>query len=594
MRPKTPRQTIRLFWRATRGYRGWMSMHMLTVALAVTTQNVITPYLLAQGVRLTPGYLQHPTGFWNAFGTVITWYLICQVATWTFWRLSGWAMTVFEIRVESKLHLANFEHLSGLSYHFFSSNFTGSLVNQANKLVGAFERLYDTLSFDIMPLIVRTISSVVVISVFAPGVALGMSVFFVVYVVAAIGLAMWKIPISAAAAAGQTRATGRLADNLTNISAIKYFAHERSEVDNYRAIVLHNQRLFTRDWATQEIINAIQAILLIGFESVVFVVSVYLITKRQIDLGQFVLIQAYIWSIFGVLWGVGRVARNVERSLADAAEMTTILATPAEVQDKPIAPAVTIKRGAVEFQDVVFAYHEAGKSQPVFGGLNLKIAPGERVGLVGTSGGGKTTVTKLILRLMDIDSGAIMLDGHDIADMRQADVRRAISYVPQEPLLFHRSLEENIAYGRPGATAADVRRAARRAHAAEFIERLPEKYDTLVGERGIKLSGGQRQRVAIARAMLKDAPVLMLDEATSALDSESEKLIQDALWRLMEGRTAIVIAHRLSTIQRLDRIIVLDRGEIAEQGTHAQLLAKGGIYATLWNHQSGGFIDGED
>jgi ATP-binding cassette subfamily B protein len=400
-----------------------------------------------------------------------------------------------------------------------------------------------------------------------------------------------KMPASAAAAAAHTHLTARLADNITNVAAIKYFATEADEYKRYQDISQFHYRKVFHDWTLQEYINAFQAFVMITFEIGAFIVSLQLMANRTIDIAQFVLIQAYIWNIFGSLWNVGRIARNIERSLADAAEMTEILHTKPEIIDAPRAKPVKITQGAVQFENVHFAYHEGAKPVPVFEGLSLHITPGEKVGLVGTSGGGKTTITKLLLRLMDIDGGVIRLDGHSIADMRQTDVRRAISYVPQEPLLFHRTLRENIAYGRPKATLEEIKRAAHRAHAAEFIDRLSDGYETLVGERGIKLSGGQRQRVAIARAMLKDAPILMLDEATSALDSESEKLIQDALWKLMEGRTAIVIAHRLSTIQRLDRIIVLDRGRIAEQGTHAELLAAGGIYAGLWSHQSGGFLD---
>jgi len=251
-----------------------------------------------------------------------------------------------------------------------------------------------------------------------------------------------------------------------------------------------------------------------------------------------------------------------------------------------------VRQGAISIQNVVFDHEE--KDSPnaaLFNNFNLEIKPGEKIGLVGRSGSGKTTVTRLLLRFMDIDSGKISIDEQNITAITQSDLRSAISYVPQEPLLFHRSLSENIAYGRPDATTEQITQAAKNAHADEFIRTLTDGYETLVGERGVKLSGGQRQRVAIARAMIKDAPILVLDEATSALDSESEILIQDALWKLMEGKTAIVIAHRLSTIQKMDRIVVMDKGTIVEQGSHKELLAKNGVYAKLWAHQSGGFIE---
>ena len=223
--------------------------------------------------------------------------------------------------------------------------------------------------------------------------------------------------------------------------------------------------------------------------------------------------------------------------------------------------------------------------------FNLIIKPGERIGLVGHSGAGKSTITKLLLRFADALEGSIVIDNQDIKNVTQNDLRKVISYVPQEPILFHRSIKENIAYSKPDATKEEIIEVAKKAHAHEFIEKLPQGYDTLVGERGIKLSGGERQRVAIARAMLKDSPILMLDEATSSLDSISEHYIQDAFNELMKGKTTIVIAHRLSTIQKMDRIIVLDKGKIVEQGTHKELLELNGSYAELWNHQTGGFLE---
>jgi ATP-binding cassette subfamily B protein len=361
----------------------------------------------------------------------------------------------FEIGVMAKLDQLSFEHLAGLSYRFYTSAFTGSLVNQSNRLARSFERLYDVLAFDILTLFLKVGFTSTILFAIQPVIALALLAFFALYAAAAVGLALWKMPASAAAAAASSRQTGQLADKLTNISAIKYFAREPDEITSYRQTVATTKQAFTRDWVTQEIINAVQAVLLIAFSAGFFIGSLYLVSQGRINFGQFILVQSYVMVIFDALWGIGRIARNIERSLADAAEMTTIMSTPAEVQDRPDAAAVTISTGRVDFERVTFGY-DGQKRHRVFQGLDLHIEPGEKIGLVGTSGGGKTTITKLLLRLLDIQDGSILIDGHDIAKLRQADVRRAISYVPQEPLLFHRSLQENIAYGRPEATVRQI------------------------------------------------------------------------------------------------------------------------------------------
>ena len=303
------------------------------------------------------------------------------------------------------------------------------------------------------------------------------------------------------------------------------------------------------------------------------------------------LIFSYTSSIASQLFQFSNSAlRSYNRAIGDAGDMVAILAKKPEIIDPLTPEKVRIGRGDITFKDVTFCHD--GSDEAIFSNLSIHIKPGEKVGLVGHSGSGKTTFTRLLLRFSDIEAGDILIDGQNIAAITQDDLRRHIAYVPQEPLMFHRSIRENISYGDPSASDAAVEAVAKIAHAHEFITGLPQQYDTLVGERGIKLSGGQRQRIAIARALLKNAPILVLDEATSALDSESEVLIQDALWRLMEGRTALVIAHRLSTIQKMDRIVVMDNGRVAESGSHKELLAKkNGIYAKLWSHQSGGFMD---
>jgi ATP-binding cassette subfamily B protein len=291
-----------------------------------------------------------------------------------------------------------------------------------------------------------------------------------------------------------------------------------------------------------------------------------------------------------VLWEFNRTYRNIENAISEAAQYTALLLTPSALQEQNDPIDLNITNGEIDFKDVDFDY-DGNKDDPLFRRFNLHIKPGEKLALVGHSGGGKTTITKLLLRFADVTRGELLIDGQNIAHGRLRDLRDNIAFVPQEPIMFHRSIRDNIRYGKLDATDEEVVAAARQANAHDFIAKLPLGYDTLVGERGVKLSGGQRQRIAIARAIIKDAPILVLDEATSALDSESEKLIQEALWKLMDDHTAVVIAHRLSTIQRMDRIVVLDSGSIAEQGSHRELLGNDGIYARLWKHQSGGFIE---
>src|SRR5690242_3344257 len=291
-----------------------------------------------------------------------------------------------------------------------------------------------------------------------------------------------------------------------------------------------------------------------------------------------------------IMFEFNQIYRQMESSLTEAAQFTELLLTRPTVVD-PIAPeSLRAQANDVRFERVTFA-HAGGL--PLFTGFDLTVPGGTKLGLVGRSGGGKTTLTRLLLRMMDVDEGRILIGGQDISKLRQSDLRSLIAYVPQDPAMFHRTLRDNIAFARPHATDAAIYQAAQAAHVTEFADALPDGFDTMVGERGVKLSGGQRQRVALARAILRDAPILLLDEATSALDSESEVLVQRALWQLMEGRTALVVAHRLSTVARMDQLVVLDRGEIAEKGTHQELLRRGGTYARLWEHQSGGFLDDE-
>ncbi len=341
-------------------------------------------------------------------------------------------------------------------------------------------------------------------------------------------------------------------------------------------------------WFFGNKVDAVQAILIFIAQGAMLYIMIKLWLAGTISTGTVVLTQTYMVIIFDRMWDLGNSLTKFMKSAADMQEMIDIFEVPIDIKDPSQPETLRAEKGHLVFADAEFHYPN-GKQ--VFSHFNLDIKPGERIGLVGHSGAGKSTITKLLLRFNDLTAGSITIDGQDIRAITQDDLHRTISYVPQEPVLFHRSLRENIAYGKQDATLEEVQEAARRAHADDFIQELEYGYDTYVGERGVKLSGGERQRIAIARAILKDAPILMLDEATSSLDSHSENLIQDAFNELMKGKTTIVIAHRLSTIQKMDRIIVLHDGAIVEEGTHAELLARpDGSYKHMWELQAGGFI----
>jgi ATP-binding cassette subfamily B protein len=378
-----------------------------------------------------------------------------------------------------------------------------------------------------------------------------------------------------------------LADGITNAITIKLFTGLSHEKGLYKEVTEKQRKLRRFSWNLGEIMDAIQGMMMIIIEFVIMYFAIDLYQNGQLTIGDFALIQGYLISFFMVLWDIGRAVRYVFEALANADEMVEILNTPHEVQDVRNAKELQVDKGRITFENVFFSY---SKTRRILKGMDLEIKPSEKIALVGPSGAGKSTITKLLFRFYDVERGKIRIDDQRINKVTQESLRENLALVPQEPILFHRTIMDNIRYGRRDATDEEVIEAAKKAHAHEFIENLPEGYDTFVGERGVKLSGGERQRVAIARAILKDAPILVLDEATSSLDSESEALIQDALETLMKDKTTIVIAHRLSTIMKMDRIIVVEDGKVSMTGTHKQLLArKDNIYKKLWEIQAGGF-----
>ena len=505
-------------------------------------------------------------------------------------RVAIHALNRFESGGMARLYNAGVEELLAKDAAFFHENFAGALTKRVLGFATQFENFVDVLAFRIIASLLPLAFASVVLWQFDPWLVVVLVGMVVLSTAGVLPLVRRRQLLVQAREAAWTRMSGRVADILTNMDAVRAHAAEEREAAEHARRVDEHRRLTLASWDYNNLrIDTIVAPLSVVTNVVGLVLALVVATRDGgPGIAAVVVTFAYLIQATGILFEFNSIWRQMERSVTEAGQFTELLLDEPTVLD-PAVPEPRPERAAdVRLERVRFTH--GGRDEPLFDGLDVAIGAGERVGLVGRSGGGKTTIIRLLLRLMDVDAGRILIGGRDITRLTQADLRSLIAYVPQDPVMFHRTLRENIAFGRPGATESQIRAAADAAHVLEFADALPQGFDTLVGERGVKLSGGQRQRVAIARALLRDAPVLLLDEATSALDSESEAHIQDALWQMMEGRTAIVVAHRLSTVAGMDRLVVLDRGRVVEQGSHAELLARGGGYAQLWQRQSGGFL----
>ena len=564
MRQQHAKTTLQLLWRASRPYKWRRNLALITATLTLAVGTIVGPLIIAQLLDM----IQHGQLQTDSVWTLVIFYGISQLWSEIIgWRIVLYLMWTLETAMQRDIANKVFAKLAGETMFFHSNKFGGSLVSQNSKLSSCVERFWDELVWAVLPLVIFSI-------------VFGVAVFFGSRPMA---------KLSQREAEASNKVSGNLADMVSNVLAVKSSGAEKIEQQRFdktnhawRKASLATMRGFL---TVSSVYSTINTSIRIG--AIVF--AIYAAQHNIVSVAAVYLIITYTGSVARELWNMNSIMRNYNRIIGDAHEMVEILHTPTSLVDKS-DKKLHVDRGVIDFDAVTFT-HDEGKGAMLFRNFSLHITPGEKVGLVGSSGSGKTTLTKLLLRFADIDSGTIMIDEQNIAEVTQASLRSQIAYVPQEPLLFHRSVRENIAYGKANATDAEIEQAAKKAGAYDFIIKLQDGFNTLVGERGIKLSGGQRQRIAIARAIVKDAPILVLDEATSALDSESEVLIQKSLKTLMQNRTSIVIAHRLSTIAKLDRIIVMHNGKIVEDGSHDQLLKHGGHYAKLWQHQSGGFID---
>ncbi len=503
-------------------------------------------------------------------------------------RTTFFVLNNFESKTMARLKQMSFDYMAGHSYSFFSNNFAGSLIQKVGRFSRAFERMYDTLVFSIIPLVVNITGVLIIVWFQKPFIALIIFAWIMVVMIYSILFSRWKTKYDVEAAKSDSTTTAVLSDAISNHNAIVLFSNQPYESELFQKTSNAQARAQRFSWNLSNSFDAIQGLFIVAVEFLIFYFAVRYWREGSITIGTFVLLQAYILGLAQKLWEFGKIIRSFYESFADSKEMVEILLRPHDIKNLPDAKKLNIENGQINFENVTFNFNE---TRSVLENFNLKVRGGEKVALIGPSGAGKSTIVKVLLRMYDLTAGEILIDGQDIKRVTQESLRQNISLVPQEPALFHRSLLENIRYGRASATDAEVIEAAKLAHCDEFINDLPLKYDTLVGERGIKLSGGERQRVAIARAILKNAPILILDEATSSLDSHSEALIQDALDKLMKGKTSIVIAHRLSTIKMMDRIIVIEGGKVVEDGDHDALLTlEAGIYKKFWNLQAGGFL----
>lgn len=591
--PSTTRRTLHYYWLVTKRHKGYFFGLMFSTFAFVALLTYGNPYVMSLIVDRVSADPVSADQVFSVFMPYIVALIAINVLGQTASKLQDYTMYKLEIAAAYDLARMSFDALCNQSMSFHSNRFGGTLVSQTSKFMSGYQQLIETVTFPFLPVVCSVVFTCGILAPRVPLYVLILMILLVIY--ASISYYMYKriLHLNEQAASAQNQLSGELSDSVANILSVKTYGredYERSLFDQAnREVVAKDSK---RMWS-----SLIRGIITASITVVIMTVVTIFIAGGNawygITPGTLVVMFTYTYTITNQFNFINNGLQRFNRAFGDASGMTTILDEPRLVDDKPDATEMVVEKGEIDFKDISFSYFDGNTKTQVFDHFNLHIPAGQRVGLVGMSGAGKTTLTKLLLRLSDIQQGSILIDGQNVADTTQQSLRRQIAYVPQEALLFHRSIAENIAYGRPDATMAEIREAARQANALEFIERLPQGFDTITGERGVKLSGGQRQRIAIARAMLADCPVLVLDEATSALDSESEHLVQDALKTLMQGRTSLVVAHRLSTVASLDRIVVLANGKIIEDGPHEQLIEAGGEYAHLWGRQTGAYLEEE-
>ncbi len=563
--------------------KSWITFSLWTLGvIGANTLNVIIPVFFKDVINGLTTKAEVSTLI-----NLIIIILILYIIRWFFWRTAEFHNTLFLVKAMRTMYDDAYNYLLKHSYNFFINQFTGSLTTKLQKLVVGFETVLNKIIWNISSLVIQITFILIILSTINTLLTILLAIWVVVFLIVSTLLMKYKVKLQNKVNEIDVISSGFASDTISNYFNIITFANHKEEIIKNKKISDIWEKAAKKVWHFENIINAIQDILMVTIEFIIFYYGIKLWHKGLITVGEFVLLQSYLIIIFNAVWDFGRYIRELGDGISKSAQMIEILEKKPEIKDIKNAKNISIKNGEIKIKNLDFKYKTG---DAVFKNFNLTIKPKEKIALVSKSGEGKTTLTKLILRLYDIQKGEILIDGQNISKVTQKSLREQISLVPQDPILFHRTIKENIAYGKKDATMEEIIEASKKAHSHEFITKLEHGYDTLVGERGVKLSGGERQRIAIARAILKNAPILILDEATSSLDSHSELLIQEALKELMKNKTAIVIAHRLSTISAMDRIIVLEKGKIIEEGTHNELIKKEhSKYKLLWEIQSKSF-----
>ncbi|WP_431018156.1 ABC transporter ATP-binding protein [Burkholderia gladioli] len=555
-------------------------------ALLAALGDVLTPLFAGKLVDAVSLGLTDRAAAWSAALHAFTILIALGIAATLLRQAMFMNIIVLTLRMMSEISAGAFHRVQRFSTDWHANSFAGSTVRKITRGMWALDLLNDTLLVALLPSVVMLGGATLLLGWHWPVMGLVVGAGSVLFIAITVGLSLGVIaPAARLGNAWDTRLGGALADSVSCNAVVKAFGAETREEARIGRVIGKWRLRTRRTWIRGTLSGGLQGTLLVLMQAAILGSALWLWSHDRASVGDIAFALTMFFMLQGYLRDIGMHIRNLQRSVNDMEELVALERQPLGIDDAPDARPIAITRGEIRFDRVTFRY--GPRSAPLYSDFSLRIAPGERIGLVGHSGSGKTSFIKLIQRLYDIDGGRILIDGQDIAKVTQESLRNHIAIVQQEPVLFHRSLADNIAYARPEATRDEIIRAATLASAHGFISELPEGYDTLVGERGVKLSGGERQRVAIARAFLANAPILILDEATSSLDSESELLIQQAMERLMVGRTTIVVAHRLSTVRSLDRLLVLDRGRVIEEGDHDALIRiEGGVYRRLSERQA--------